>query len=235
MFDFLLLCIIIVVVYVHIRAQWATNNELVVHDIRKPSKNIFEEVCDVRQVFKMKLGDDLATDYDGSLYIRDVCKDPVYVNMDAKTANNVLTKDKKKRYISERNVVHSMGTRDAFLRPPLCAFRHYDYMRGSEGTVSPFRSESYHRHFIYVSEGSVMIRIAPPNVAGRIYIQELAENRMDCEVDAFRTKEIQLEKGDLIYIPAYWWSSIQYKVTTQLYAFKYHTYASVLANLPEML
>ena len=246
MIDFLIACILIIIAYVHIRFHLKTNNELEVHEIRKPTKKVFEEICDYRQPVKMALGDELSKIGDlfvGMIHIRNVEQKPSYVSVDAETAERIFDQDKRKRYISERNTKQGGGSADTFLRPPLCAFHQYDLLRGSAGAATPFRYELYYRHFLYVAEGAVKVRLATPNTGDLLKVTkdaDIFEYRSDedpwAPSEAFRTKELTLSKGDLLYVPAYWWYSVKYAdVGDLVYAFKYHTYASACSIIPNLL
>ena len=246
MLDFLLACVLVVVIYLHIRFHLKISNELEVHEIRKPTKKEFEEICDFRQPVKMAIGNEISKIGDlfvGMIHIRNVEQSPSYVNVDLETADRIFEQDERKRYISERNTKQGGYDADTFLRPPLCAFRYYDLMRGSKNVSTPFRYELYYRHFLYVAEGSVEVIIATPNTSEVVdVIKDLDifefrtnDNPWDSKT-SFRTKKLLLSSGDLLYIPAYWWYSIKYMETSdRLYSFKYHTYASVCAMLPKLL
>jgi hypothetical protein len=245
MIDFLLACILIIIAYMHIRFHLKTNNELEVHNLRKPTKDVFEKICDYRQPVQMFFGDDLLKIGDlfgKTIHIRNVDKEPSYVSMDTETADRVFEQDKQKRYISERNTKQGC-TVDAFLRPPLCAFHQYDYLRGSEGAVTPLRYEIFYRHFLYVAEGSVQVRVATPNTSEVLNVikdNDLFEFRSEANPWVsnveFRTKELTLSKGEILYIPAFWWYSVKYTTTAaRLYAFKYNTYASTCTVIQNLL
>ena len=242
MFDFFIVCLLVIILYTHIRFHLKKNNELVVHDIRKPTKNDFERICDYMQPVKVRMGDELSKIsqlFTGTIHIRNVKKTPSYVSVDSETADRIFDQDKEQRYISERNTKKGEGC-DSFLRPPLCSFHQFDYLRGSKGTATPFRYEHFNRHYLYVSEGTVKIRVATPNTSDVVDVindTELFEFRTDVDPwtndSLFRTKEVTLLKGDLLYIPAYWWHSIKYTTSaSRVYVFKYHTYASVSSVLP---
>lgn len=234
-----------IVAFVHIRFHLKTSNELEIHHVRRPSKRVFEEICDHLQPVQIHMSDELLKIGDlfvGMLHIRNVKQDPSYISVDTDTAERIFQQDKQQRYISERNTKQGSNA-DTFLRPPLCAFHRYDLLRGSEGATTPFRYELYYRHFLYVAEGAVRVRLGTPNLNETVDVvkdMDFFEFRTEQdpwkETAAFRTKEITLSKGDLLYIPAYWWYSIKYKaVGDRLYAFKYHTYASACAILPNLL
>lgn len=246
MIDLLIMCIFIIVAYVHIRSHLKTNNEMKVHEIRQPTKKVFEEICDIRQPVQMFFNEDLSKIGDlftGMIYIRNVEQTPSYVSVDIDSAERIFEEDKRKRYISERNTKQSDSGIDTFLRPPLCAFHQFDVLRGSKGAVTPFRYEHYYRHFLYVVEGSVVVCLAPPNTSDMVSVvadRELFEFRTDAnpwsKKALFRTKEVTLSKGELLFVPAYWWYSIKYReVTDRVYAFKYQTYASICSILPNLL
>ena len=47
--------------------------------------------------------------------------------------------------------------------------------------------------------------------------------------------DIELTKGDILYIPAYWWYSIRYDEISSLCVFQYKTFMNVLAITPELI
>ena len=46
--------------------------------------------------------------------------------------------------------------------------------------------------------------------------------------------EVKLKKNDIIFIPAYWWYSIQYEEISNICSFKYRTYMNTLAIMPTL-
>ena len=54
------------------------------------------------------------------------------------------------------------------------------------------------------------------------------------DFDKVKCLELTVRKGDILYIPAYWWHSMKYKKDTVISVFKYTTYMNMLAILPEL-
>ena len=47
--------------------------------------------------------------------------------------------------------------------------------------------------------------------------------------------DVTLNKGEIIFIPAYWWYSIEYETVSSICAFKYRTFMNSLAISPEIV
>jgi hypothetical protein len=53
------------------------------------------------------------------------------------------------------------------------------------------------------------------------------------DFDKMKCLEIVAKKGQMLYIPAYWWYSFEYEEETSLCGFKYRTYMNNVALLPQ--
>ena len=47
--------------------------------------------------------------------------------------------------------------------------------------------------------------------------------------------DIELNQGDMIYIPAYWWYSIKYVEVSSVCVFQYKTIMNVISITPEII
>ena len=187
-----------------------------------------------------------ATKDDAEMYI------PLALNL----ASVALKEDKDAVYFSEKNsdfleetgIVKSFRACDAFLAPAMTCTRIYDYLFAAKGTQTPFRQELNYRSFFMVIEGEVKVKMAPPK--SKKYLlpvndYEHLEFRSplnpwniqpdySAAFDKFKCLEITLKKGQLFYLPAYWWYSfefssiIDYPATT-LCSLKYRTYMNNIA------
>ena len=50
-----------------------------------------------------------------------------------------------------------------------------------------------------------------------------------------KSLEISIEKGKLLYIPAYWWYSIQFETNASVTSLQYMTYMNKIAILPDLI
>ena len=124
----------------------------------------------------------------------------------------------------------------------------YDLTIASENTKTPFRYDVNYRNYYLVTEGSVKIKLAPPKSTKYLYPQNDYENfefrspvnpwdvqqQYKPDFDKIKCLEVNLKEGQMIYIPAYWWYSLDYSSNTTICTFKYRTYMNVVAILPKL-
>jgi hypothetical protein len=55
------------------------------------------------------------------------------------------------------------------------------------------------------------------------------------DFDKVKVLDIEVAPGYIIFIPAYWWYSIEYEELSSICVFKYRTYMSTLSTLPQIL
>ena len=181
----------------------------------------------------------------------------LYLPFLLKEAINIFRQDKNEKYISEKNqdflketgAVKNYTYNDAFLRPPLVSKCIYDLMTGSLGSKTPLRYDLNYRNFYYVTSGKINIKIIPPHNSKYLYPVKDYDNfefrspvnvwdvQSDYKADFDKVKvlDVSLSKGEIIYIPAYWWFSIEYEKISSICAFKYRTFMNYLAISPEIV
>ena len=54
------------------------------------------------------------------------------------------------------------------------------------------------------------------------------------DFDKVKCLELTVEQGQILYIPAYWWYSVEYSEDTLVCVFKYNTYMNNLAMAPDI-
>lgn len=165
--------------------------------------------------------------------------------------------DSKGNYYSENNqdflqetgLVKKLKYNDGFLRPPMVSSCKYDYMFGSNNTKTPLRYNVNYRNYYLVTNGSITIKLFNPNSTKYLYPEKDYANfefispvnpwdvqrEYKNDFDKIKPLEVTLNEGDIIYIPAYWWYSIQFKEVSSIVAFKYRTYMNTLAILPHIV
>ena len=55
------------------------------------------------------------------------------------------------------------------------------------------------------------------------------------EFDKVKALDLGLVKGMMVYIPAYWWYSIEYGEVSSILNFQYRTYMNTIAIRPELI
>jgi hypothetical protein len=121
-------------------------------------------------------------------------------------------------------------------------------MMGSDGTKTPFRYEINYRNFFLVTEGTAIIKLAPPQSSKYLYPVRDYENfefrspvnpwkvqaQYSADFDKMKCLEVTLTPGKTINIPAYWWYSIQFEKDTCIACFRYRTYMNNAAIVPHI-
>lgn len=174
----------------------------------------------------------------------------LYLNLNFNKAINIFENDKESKYISENNqdfleetgLIKFIKANDLYLRPYLIMNSHYDIQFGSAQSHTPFRYEMYNRHYILVTSGSVKIKLAPPKYKKYLFVENDYENfefkseinpwdvnyQYKEEFNKVKCLEIELEKGQIVFIPSYWFYSIEFGKNSTICNFKYQTYMSAL-------
>ena len=177
----------------------------------------------------------------------------LYIPYKVKDLFSVFENDKEGKYITENNedfisetgIIKYLKYNDLLLRPYFMLNNNYDLLSGSNNTRTPFRYKLYYRNFIYVLDGNVKIKLSPPNSSkylNQINDYDNYEFRTDIDVwndnekiDKIKFLEVNLKKNQIIYIPSYWWYSIEYDTKSLLINYSYDTYMSMLSITPNIL
>ena len=181
----------------------------------------------------------------------------LYIPVTFKIAHEVLKKDTEMKYISEQNadfidetgLLKIFQLNDEFLRPYMVSTCMYDIMMASTGTTTPLRYEVNYRNYFLVTQGRIKILLIPPKDTRYLYPindYDILEFRSPVnpwkvqpeyqdDFDKIKTLEVELFQGMVMFIPAFWWYSIQYIVhETSVCSFKYRTHMNTLAIAPQL-
>lgn len=182
----------------------------------------------------------------------------LYIPVTLKIAHEVFQKDTEAKYISENNtdfidetgLVKVFQLNDDFLRPYMVSTCMYDIMMASVATTTPLRYEVNYRNYFLVTQGRVKILLIPPKDSKYLYPisdYDVFEFRSPVnpwkvqpeyqdDFDKIKTLEVELFQGMIMYIPAYWWYSVQFVVPeTSICSFKYRTHMNSIAILPRTM
>ena len=194
------------------------------------------------------------------LKIRNVKQDAkdteMYLPFLLKEAVKLFRNDEDCKFITENNgefltetgVVKNLKYNDSFLRPPMVSKCSYDLWAGSTGCRTPLRYNIDYRHFIYLASGSAKLKLISPHSSKHLYTVKDYDNfefrspvnpwaiqqEYKADFDKVKTLDLQMTNGVMIYIPAYWWYTIEYEEVSSILSFSYRTYMNTLAILPEL-
>ena len=271
-FSILIFCIVLFL-YLHIYFHLKTSEDLEVYDIDKPSKDKLEEICDLRQPVRFEFNNDgfLATcnrsnilDTYGAfdVKIRNTKKEvkddeEIYIPLSLSSALRALDEDTESRYILESNrdfleetgLIKEYRYHDSFIRPYMVASCNYDFITASQGVRTHFKYDLNYRNYYFVTEGSIIVKLAPPKSSKYLYQIKDYENfefrspvnpwdvqkEYRADFDKVKCLEIRISKGQMLFIPAFWWYSIEFSDKTTIAAFKYRTYMNATAITPQII
>jgi len=214
----------------------------------------------VRDVSKMSTSTNKANGTDDKTKIQQkgTEHDPVlYIPVTFKIAHEVLKKDSEMKYFSEHNtdfidetgLIKIFQLNDEFLRPYMVSTCMYDILMASTGTTTPLRYEVNYRNYFLVTQGRVKILLIPPKDTRYLYPindYDILEFRTPVnpwkvqpeyqdDFDKIKTLEVELFQGMVMFIPAYWWYSIQFIVPeTSVCSFKYRTHMNTISIAPQL-
>lgn len=264
---------IVLFFYTHVFFHLKTSNDLEVYEIEQPSKEKLEEICDLRQpivfnysndrLFESCIKESIKKNYGAfDINIRDVKdtnddEDMIYLPITYINCINALEEDNYSKYITENNydfleetgLIKCYKHNDYLLRPYMVSNCMYDYLSGSKNSTSPFRYDINYRNYYFVTEGEIIIKLAPPKSSKYLYENKDYDNfefkssvdpwnvddKYKADFDKIKCLELKLTKGNIIHIPSYWWYSIKFINNASVCSFKYNSYMSTISNLPRIL
>tara|TARA_A100001011_G_C14294719_1_gene837920 strand:- start:220 stop:1095 length:876 start_codon:yes stop_codon:yes gene_type:complete len=153
-------------------------------------------------------------------------------------------------FLNETSLIKTFKLNDLFLRPPSLMTSAYDYIMGSINVTTPLRYDISYRNFLVVLDGTVTIKLTPPKNKKYLYpdydYDNLEfkspinpwniQNKYKDDFSKIKCLDVNLDKGKLLFIPAYWWYSIKFNSSeTVVLNFKYKTYMNNLAILPHYI
>ena len=153
------------------------------------------------------------------------------------TENNQL-------FLEETDLVKKIQTADEFLKPTFTAYSKYDFMSGSAKTCTPLRYHLDYRQYYIVTSGKINVKMTPWKSCKYLSPIKDYENyefrstfnpwiTPSPEMEKVRFLEFTVEKGSVLYIPPYWWYSIQFTDKTAIYAITYNSAMNIVTYSPQ--
>ena len=194
--------------------------------------------------------------FDIKLYTKENNSIPVYIDLNK--ALEIFKSDNSSNYLSENNndfltessLIKNLSTIDNLLRPYGVFTIDYDIILGSSNSCTSFKYTLKPRNFLYVIDGTADITLTIPDNKKYLHIEkDYINNEFYSTIDIYNVTDnfikdynkikfmkIVLNKGELLYIPSYWFYSIKLTTTeTNIINFKYETYTSVVSILPTII
>ena len=197
--------------------------------------------------FDIKLRDIQQNDENSELYLPFLLKEALKVFQDDKNAKYIT--ENNGDFLEETAAIKNFRYNDSFLRPPMISKCTYDFWSGSIGAQTPLRYNLEYRTFIYLTSGKAKLKLIPPHSSRYLNVEKDYDNfefrsvinpwnvqqQYKADFDKVKVLDLEVTPGYIIFIPAYWWYSIEYEELSSICVFKYRTYMSTLSTLPQIL
>jgi hypothetical protein len=253
-----LIFLIIFILYLHIVYHLKTSNEAAVYEMEFQSKEQLDNICQLRQpiVFlypplSLCERDNLIDKFGNvNILIKNVDTNEL-IPYRLNDAIELIDKDTTGSYYMEKNydliksnMIDKIAKYEKNFRPTFTCKSKYDILIGSNGSHTSFQYEVNYRNYFIVTEGVANIRLAPPKC------EEYLDPQIDYEtlditssfniwknpkIKNVELIDVVLTKGQIIYIPPYWWYSIQFTEKTSILSLRYRTYMNLITLLPQIL
>ena len=185
---------LVLFLYIHIYNHIKTSNYLEVYEIDNPSKEKFEELCELKQPLlinnielceNMFTMDYLITNYKNfDIKLFNNTKNGVCVPITLHNFCSLKSSDTSGTYISYNNIEFLdetsldkyLQTYDIFVRPYCSSNIKYDIIFGSVNSYTKLKYNIDHRTIIYMLEGEIEITLTPPKNYKYLHVVKNYEN-----------------------------------------------------------
>lgn len=258
-----ILFFLILIFYLHLQQEWKKGEDLEIFEMDYLSNKDLQEICKLKQpvIFQLDISDPLFTfvpDEKDDVIIKE--KSDYYrveteksvdgISLTYKSAYGLCSTDPNSNFFSENNTeIINKKTFDRFsqlLEPPLTVSKKYDYWFGSANAYTPVRYHMESSRFLTVLPGQgIRVKMIPWRHRSLFSPVKDYENyefwsKTDIWKHTGKSLEFDVKPGFVLYIPAFWFYSIQYvkveaeEVETRLssvVSFQYVTAMNLIANL----
>lgn len=177
------------------------------------------------------------------------------IGLSLNAANALISTDPDAKFYSDTNqyFIEETGVKkyyqnlDKYLQPHFCVFSKYDV---GFGAGSPLLYHTYERRFLYVSAGSIRVKMCPWRSSKYIVINKNYNTyEFSSPLNAWSPQDIYLNSynkikfiefsvpaGSILYVPPFWFYSCKYEDTnTYVHSFNYGSPMNLVANAGNLL
>ena len=138
---------------------------------------------------------------------------------------------------------------DGFLRPHMVSKCIYDFWCGNKNAHTPLRYLNNYRNFFYITKGKIKVKLIPPHYTKYLQVKKDYENgefispvnpwnvskEHVADFNKVKVLDLDLEEGQLLYIPAYWLFTVRYEDISSVSIFCYRTYMNTISIIPDLV
>jgi hypothetical protein len=146
-----------------------------------------------------------------------------------------------KAFIYESGLLKQFQQFDVLLKTPLCVSQNYDIVFG---TYTPFAYHTFERRYIYAVGGNVKVKLSPWRSHRYMTVDKIyktyefvsplnvwePQNQYETGFNKMRFLDIVIPHGHILYLPPFWFYSMNMDKDTVAYEFNYGSITNVVAN-----
>jgi len=180
------------------------------------------------------------------------------VTLSLATAQKLMANDESAHFLSENNddFLEESGLKkriqlfDDFVKPSFSVQSKCDVLLASTNAITPLRYHENYRQFIAVSSGKIRVKMTPWKSTKYLYpIRDFENYEFYSPVHPTHTQssyakdfekakflDFEVLPGYVLYIPPYWWYSVQFiegPAVPVIYSISYITVMNFVANSPK--
>jgi hypothetical protein len=255
---YFLIFVIILFIYVHVNDQYRKSEDLEIYEMDYVSNPHLQTICNVKQpiLFQYRASD-LKIDEKVSVRIGDTNdyynQSIKYVWLPYSSAETLFKTDPTGHYFTETPADFLEEKQkiqmDTDFKPNFSVKSNTHFMLGSPKSHIPIQYHTMDRKFLCVVSGKITVKMTPfrshvylnpiKNYENYIFYSRInvwnVQEEFKNDMDKIRFLEFDVHAGYTLYLPPYWWYSIQFSsVDTRIVGVEYQTAANVLAHSADL-
>lgn len=254
MWTTLIIFFVILFTYIHLQYQLKTGEDLDIYEYEYVSLKGLQEITQYKQpvLFALDLPSIRENPYLDPMCVkdrRDYFKSNNRVDsisLSSRSARGLIDTDSNSLFYSDRNqtsIAHSeiwtkwFESLDSYLRPAFTVYREYDVLYGSHKTqtIAVHYKESHSYLYLPCETNATHIRIKMTPMKSIENVTDYTYYEFWTKTNLFGTQirclDFMVKPGYVLYVPPYWFYSIEFQdKTNEVCMVKYTTGANLLAN-----
>ena len=257
----LIIFISVLIFYLHTYNHTITNNDReVLRELNVNRENI-TDLCSTKQPYVFTLQEEFlpsipylfnkTLNTENKLYFKDLTLlENTYVPVTLDEGFGLLKKDKKSKYLSQKNesilvdpaIEMGYDILDLSLKPLENIKCDRDLILGSNYVKTPLRYELSCRNFFYVMGSEIFVKLYPPSDLDKLdIIPDYEELEFTSPINVWDSSfniqdsppvEISLKPSEGLFIPPYWLYSFCLTKKSQICKVQYKTFFNMVSILP---
>ena len=244
-----------ILLYLYILYQWKHSDVLEVFEMDHVENHAhLQDACELRQPLLFLLNDPLLAPITSAAAmkhvdiavrdVRDYCTtpsgttlDPVEMSMERglrflDASPPFYFSEGNAAFMKESGLLRGGLAHESWLKPHFTVSKEYDVLFGAASVKTPFRYHTQSRRFLWAWQGESRVLLVPHRSMTNVVRDfEFYEFYSTDTTPPEKTVEVIVPEGHVLFVPAYWWYSIEFPTTSsRMLQCSYMTAMNVVAH-----